>query len=72
MGQQEFQVDGMTCGHCIRSVTEAVRGVDPVAAVDVDLATGRVRIGSDAAPDRLTAAIVAEGYAAAVVMPPLP
>ena len=39
---QSFQVQGMTCGHCVRAVTEAVKSVDPQAEVKVDLATGKV------------------------------
>ena len=61
---QDFRVDGMTCGHCERTVTEAVRSVDPSATVEVDRAAGRVRVNSTTAPDRIVAAIAAEGYAA--------
>ena len=61
---QDFRVDGMTCGHCERAVTEAVRSVDPSATVAVDRAARRVSVGSTAAPDRIAQAITAEGYAA--------
>ena len=61
---QDFRVDGMTCGHCERAVTEAVRGVDPSAAVTVDRAARRVSVSSTAPPDRIARAITAEGYAA--------
>lgn len=61
---QNFKVEGMTCGHCVRAVTEAVKAVDPNATVEVDLAAGRVSVTSTAALARLTQAIVAEGYAA--------
>ncbi|WP_241485531.1 heavy-metal-associated domain-containing protein, partial [Xanthomonas euvesicatoria] len=27
----------MTCGHCVRTVTQAIQAVDPHAQVDVDL-----------------------------------
>ncbi len=30
---QNFKVSGMTCGHCVRAVTEAVKDVDPAASV---------------------------------------
>ncbi len=62
---QDFKVDGMTCGHCVRAVTEAVRGVDPAATVNVDLSAGRVSVDSAAAPDAIAQAIAAEGYKAA-------
>ena len=40
--QQVLNVQGMTCGHCERAVTNAVKSVDPQATVKVDLATGKV------------------------------
>ena len=46
-----FTVDGMTCGHCVASVTEELTGLDGVTGVEVDLGTGRVVLTSDAAVD---------------------
>jgi copper chaperone len=46
-----FAVVGMTCGHCVASVTEEVSEVDGITSVDVDLATGRLTVASDAAID---------------------
>ena len=57
-----FQVKGMTCGHCVKAVTEAVRSVDPAATVAVTLAQSRVDIDSAADVARLRAAIVEAGY----------
>jgi copper chaperone len=45
-----FEVQDMTCGHCVSSITKAVRAIDQGAQVTADLATHRVRIepsGSD-------------------------
>ena len=39
-----FQVDDMTCSHCVRSITTAVKTVDSGARVQIDLATHRVEI----------------------------
>ena len=62
---QSFKVGGMTCGHCVRAVTDAVRGVDAAAKVEVDLGTGRVTVQNETATaERIAAAIAAEGYAA--------
>ena len=62
---QSFKVTGMTCGHCVRAVTEAVRSVDPSAAVEVDLNAGRVTVrDGTASASRIAEAIVAEGYTA--------
>ncbi len=58
----DLAVQGMTCAHCVHAVTEAVAGLPGVAAVQVDLAAGAVRI--EGAPDEqaVRAAIEAEGY----------
>ncbi len=62
---QSFKVTGMTCAHCVRAVADAVRGVDPDAAVEVDLDAGRVTVRNGTAPaNRIADAIAAEGYAA--------
>lgn len=61
---QAFKVDGMTCGHCVRAVTEAVQGIDSGAKVDVDLAAGSVTTDSELQPDRLADAISQAGYTA--------
>lgn len=38
----QFLVEGMTCSHCVRSVTEEVSAIDGVSGVDVDLKAGGV------------------------------
>ena len=58
----ELQVENMSCAHCVRSVTEAVQGIDPTTTVAVDLATKRVSITSVGALPLLTAAIADAGY----------
>lgn len=55
----EYVVTGMTCDHCVLSVTEEVAGV---TAVDVDLATGRLVVTGEAAPDAVRAAVAEAGY----------
>jgi copper chaperone len=62
---QTFQVQGMTCGHCARAVTQAVKSVDPQAEVKVDLPTGKVEVQSDRDHGTLVRAIEEEGYAVA-------
>ena len=63
----ELNVTGMTCGHCVRSVTEAVKALDPQAAVQIDLGSKRVSIDSRAAAEELIRALDAAGYPAARV-----
>jgi copper chaperone len=40
----QLQVKGMTCGHCLAAVKQAIAGMAPVAEVQVDLAAGRVEV----------------------------
>lgn len=58
----ELTVGGMRCGPCARAVTEAVRSVDPVAGVEIDLESKRVSIDSDADIASIRAAIEGAGY----------
>ena len=53
----------MTCGHCERAVTDAVKGVDPKAVVKIDRASGKVEVESESAREALAMAIAEEGYA---------
>ncbi|WP_043378350.1 heavy-metal-associated domain-containing protein [Comamonas aquatica] len=60
-----FQVQGMTCGHCERTVKQAVAQVDAQATTTVDLATGRVVVHSSCTREALAQAIREEGYTVA-------
>ncbi len=64
-----YKVTKMSCGHCVRAVTEAVHGVDASARVDVDLKAGEVRVESafEGAAERIARAISAAGYDATLV-----
>ena len=60
-----FEVQGMHCGHCVRAITRAVQALDPAAQVAVDLAAGTVDVdATTTSPERIVAAIAAEGYTA--------
>jgi copper chaperone len=59
---QTFQVQGMSCGHCVGAVTKAVKTLDPQAEVKVDLASGRVEVQSRQEAAAITRAIEDEGY----------
>lgn len=39
-----FQVDGMSCGHCEKAVRAAIQALQADADVQIDLATGKVRV----------------------------
>jgi copper chaperone len=59
-----YTVTGMTCGHCVNSVTEEVSQVPGVTDVDVDLATGGLTVTSDQPVDdaAVRAAVEEAGY----------
>lgn len=59
---QTFQVQGMSCGHCVGAVTQAVKSVDPQAEVKVDLASGKVEVQTQKDPTAIARAIEEEGY----------
>jgi copper chaperone len=62
---QTFHVKGMTCGHCERAVTQAVKTLDPQAAVSIDRTTGQVDVDSSQPREAIAAAIAEEGYSVA-------
>jgi copper ion binding protein len=59
-----YTVTGMTCEHCVRSVSEEVGALPGVTAVDVDLASGGLTVTSDApvADADVRAAVEEAGY----------
>ena len=61
----EFTIPAISCGHCVRAVTEAVHAVDPKAQVQVDLARKHVQVQTEAARAAVVAALAEAGYAPA-------
>ncbi|MFP5071701.1 heavy-metal-associated domain-containing protein [Pseudonocardia nantongensis] len=64
MSTATYTVTGMTCQHCVASVTEEVGELDGVTGVEVDLPTGAVTVTSDApvADDAVRSAVEEAGY----------
>ena len=64
---ETYDVVGMTCDHCVRSVTEEVSAVEGVSQVVVDLLGGRVRVTSqETVPvTKIREAVEEAGYALA-------
>jgi copper chaperone len=61
----DLQIPNMTCGHCVRAVTEAVQSADPEAKVVVDLPTHKVQIDTRAPREVVLAKLAEAGYAPA-------
>jgi copper chaperone CopZ len=66
MATSEYQVTGMTCGHCEMSVREEVGGIGGVEQVDVSAATGKLVVTSAEPIDdaAVLAAVDEAGYTA--------
>ena len=62
-----YTVNGMTCGHCVASVTEELSKLDGVTNVDIDLSSGHVTVESDGPLDdaAVAGAVDEAGYAVA-------
>lgn len=62
---QEFQIPNMSCGHCVRSITEAVQTLDPAARVTADVPQHKVQVETTAQREVLVAKLTEAGYAPA-------
>ncbi|MFJ4290271.1 heavy-metal-associated domain-containing protein [Cupriavidus sp. NPDC089707] len=58
----QFQVEGMSCNHCVGAITRAVQAVDPAAKVSADVPAHAVRVDSSADTQALRDAIEEAGY----------
>ncbi len=64
MTTTQIKVSGMTCGHCVNSVTEELQTISGVTQVNVDLESGNITIesGTELDADLIEAAIKEAGY----------
>lgn len=64
MSQHNYTVTGMTCSHCVASVTEEISKIDGVTDVQVDLSSGAVTVSSSSPVDEadVRAAVEEAGY----------
>jgi copper chaperone CopZ len=69
-GGTAYQVSGMTCGHCVSSVSAEIGKVGGVTGVQVDLASGAVTVsGAGFSDEEIRAAVEQAGYALAETSP---
>ncbi|WP_348550799.1 heavy metal-associated domain-containing protein [Acidithiobacillus sp.] len=65
MAEIQIEITGMTCGHCVRAVTQALEQVPGVEKVEVQREPkGEARVWGNAERSALLAAIEEEGYQA--------
>jgi len=64
MATQTYTVSGMTCSHCVNSVSSEIKQIPGVTDVQVDLASGAVTVTSDQPVDdtAVAAAVDEAGY----------
>jgi len=59
---QTFTVQGMTCGHCEKAVTSAIKTLDPQAQVSIDRSQNLVAVDTNQAREAVAEVIREEGY----------
>lgn len=60
-----YELEGLTCGHCVQTVEKSVRavaGVDSVAVTLVAGSTSTLTVAGPASPETVRAAVVSAGY----------
>lgn len=57
-----YNVSPLTCGSCVRTITNALHAIDPAARVHVDLAAGTVGVEGVLDTDTVIAALAVHGY----------
>lgn len=62
-----LRVQNMSCQHCVHTVIRALRGLDPDAAVEVDLARGEVRTHGRFEAEAAIAALADADYPATLL-----
>ena len=64
IGSTTFTVNGMTCAHCERAITQEISAVEGVASVTVDVASGTVTVTATQPVDRadIASAVDEAGY----------
>lgn len=65
MQSKTLDVKGMTCGHCKMSVEGALKELEGVSTVEVDLTAGHVKVSYDESKvtiDSMRDAVEEQGY----------
>jgi copper chaperone len=57
-----YTIEDMTCGHCVQTITKALNGLDPAAAVSIDLGSKTVDVTTAADRQAVEGTIRDAGY----------
>ena len=60
----EFNVEAMSCSHCVSTVTKAIKDLDPQARVEVDLPAHKIQVETLKDREVVAAALAEVGYPA--------
>lgn len=63
----QFQIDSMTCGGCVRSVTKAIQALDAAAQVTADISAHTVQVQTTVTQAAVVAALDEAGFPAQVL-----
>jgi copper chaperone len=58
----QFNVPDMTCGHCVSTITKALKSEDPKAKVEISLAERLVKVDSTLSREDIAQRIAEAGY----------
>ena len=66
MSEIKLNITGMTCEHCVRAVTKALKDVPGVTDVEVNLQPGSAVVHGEMDPTELISAVTSEGDVAVI------
>jgi copper chaperone len=58
----EFQVPAMSCGHCVKAITQILTELGPAAQVRIDLPTKKVTVQTAQDREKVAKALAEAGY----------
>ncbi len=63
MKEMTLKIDGMSCEHCVKAVTDALKGVPGVKPTHVDIGAAKLTYDpQQASPEEIVDAVTEEGY----------
>lgn len=60
-------IENLTCGHCVRAITQALHAIAPSITIKVDLPSKPAEVPGPLAAPQMVAALEEEGYTATLI-----